>query len=216
MAVNDFGCVNNTIRLRSGRYFDLANPDPATICIQDIAGALSRISRFGGQADPDWSNSLCRDWDWMPSCFRGVLEWFSQLFERNYSVAEHLIHCADQATADGLPGDAVFAVFMHDAAEAFINDMVRPLKVMMPQYREVETRVEAAIAAAFGVDFDRWHSEIKEIDNAMVLAERRVLFSPDNVTWKDESTARKLSPRFRFMLPRAAERRFMSYFRRLA
>lgn len=31
-----FGCINNTIRLRSGRYFDLANPSPEDFTFSDI------------------------------------------------------------------------------------------------------------------------------------------------------------------------------------
>lgn len=46
---NTFGCVANSIRLRSGRYLDLADPKPDQFTLDDIAGALSKICRFGGQ-----------------------------------------------------------------------------------------------------------------------------------------------------------------------
>jgi len=36
------------IQLRSGRYFDLLNPDPALINISDIAHSLSNLCRFTG------------------------------------------------------------------------------------------------------------------------------------------------------------------------
>lgn len=42
MSSNSFGCVNNTIRLRSGLYFDLADPKPEQFTFADIAGALSK------------------------------------------------------------------------------------------------------------------------------------------------------------------------------
>ena len=198
--VNNFGCVNSTIRLRSGRYFDLANPDPATIDINDIAGALSKIPRFGGHADASFA---------MKS--RGE----SIFFERFYSVAEHSAQCASQAHEDGLPADCIRAVFLHDATEAFVGDMVRPLKCMIPQFRDIESRVNDAIAAAFGVDFSRWHAEIKEIDNAMVIAERNALFTPDSVKWHGEDTCRVLTPDFGFWLPEKAERHFLFIFKQL-
>lgn len=38
----------NCIRTVSGQYVDLADPDPDTILITDIAHALSQLPRFGG------------------------------------------------------------------------------------------------------------------------------------------------------------------------
>jgi uncharacterized protein len=43
------------IRTRSGRYLDLANPDPADILLEDIAVALSRVPRFNGHTTPFYS-----------------------------------------------------------------------------------------------------------------------------------------------------------------
>ncbi|CAB4191637.1 hypothetical protein UFOVP1229_66 [uncultured Caudovirales phage] len=198
--VNNFGCVNSTIRLRSGLYFDLANPDPQTVRISDIAGALSKIPRFGGQADVNFVRES------------GGAAVF---YDRAYSVAEHSFLCALRASDDELPIECVRAVFLHDATEAYVGDMVRPLKCMIPQFREIEKRVSDAIAVAFGVDFDRWHVEIKEIDNAMVIAERNALFTPDGVEWNGESTCRSLNPEFDFLLPMEAERCFTRVFERL-
>lgn len=193
--VNRFGCVNNSIRLRSGIYFDLAEPDPKDVRIDDIAGALSKIHRFGGQADGNMTR---------------LLE-----YDSFYSVAEHSVACADVAIDDGLPDECVRAVLLHDAAEAYIGDMVRPLKIMIPQFREIEGRVSDAIAAAFSVDFGEWKSEIKEIDNAIVIAERNALFTPDAVEWTGETECRKLDIQFSMWLPSAAERAFLTAFRSL-
>lgn len=169
-----FGCVNNTIRLRSGHYFDLAEPKPDQFTLSDIAGALSKICRFGGQID------------------------------RFYSVAEHLINCDYQARQDGLPLDVRKAVFLHDATEAFCGDMVKPLKMMLPQYSAIEARIEAAIGERFGVDFEAHKDAVRKIDQEMLIAERRALFSADSVEWTGESEVRKLNINFRCLPPHDA------------
>lgn len=178
----NFGCVNNTIRLRSGVYFDLANPDPATITIEDIACGLSRICRFGGQ----------------------IRKW--------YSVAEHVCNCLIVAEQDGLPPAAQLAILMHDSPEAFIGDCVKPLKIMLPEYSRIEAKIEAAIAQRFGIDFAKWHAEIKEIDRAVLIAERRLLFSPDTVAWTGENQVRRVDVSAVMDTPDLAESCFMAVF----
>lgn len=150
-----FGCVGNTIRLRSGRYFDLADPRPDQFEFDDIAGGLANICRFGGQ------------------------------LPRFYSVAQHLFNCHRVAAGRGCSAEERRAVLMHDAAEAFIGDCVKPLKVMLPDYAKVEARVEACVAERFGIDFGRLAPVWKPIDRAVLIAERRALI-PDTVRWAGE------------------------------
>lgn len=180
-----FGCAKNTIRLRSGRYFDFADPKPDQFTLADIAGALAKICRFGGQI-----NSF-------------------------YSVAEHSIHCAEVARQDGLPIAMQRAAFLHDAAEAFCGIVVRPLKIMLKDYAEIENRVESVIGDKFNVDFIEHDAVIREIDNAMLIAERRTMFSPDAVTWFGEKEVRQLQINFQLWGPRMAEITFTTHARML-
>ena len=162
-----FGSVGSTIRLRSGKYFDLANPKPDQFEFADIAVALSRLPRFNGQCGAD------------------------------YKVAEHCCRCAFQSELDGCGNDEYLAVLMHDAAEAFVGDMTRPLKGLIgPLYSAIEKAVQNAIGERFGIDFQRHAALIKEIDNAMLIAERRHWFTADGVEWAGEKTARVLTPKF--------------------
>lgn len=172
-----FGCVNNTIRLRSGLYFDLADPQPDQFTFADIAGALSKICRFGGQ---------------------------SEFF---YSVAEHSYHCAIVAAHDGLALEFQRSALLHDGAEAFAGDVVKPLKRMLPEYSIVEKRIQAVIAEKFGIAFDL--PQVREIDNAMLIAERRAMFSADKVEWAGEKQVRQLNVRFQKWLPHDAEEMFV-------
>lgn len=179
---NNFGCVGNTIRLRSGRYFDLANPRAEDVDITDIAGALSKTCRFGGQV------------------------------ESFFSVAEHCVNCARQCDLDGRTIAVSFAALLHDATEAYVGDMVRPLKIMIPLFKEVELRIEKAIGERFNVDFDEHHAIIKEVDNAMVIAERKQLFTRDSVKWNGEDECRVLYPKINCYGPEEAERRYLELF----
>jgi hypothetical protein len=174
-----FGCIKNTIRLRSGTYFDFLNPQPDQFTLADIAGALSKICRFGGQCD------------------------------HFYSVAEHSVHCCRQARADGLPLDTQLAVLFHDAAEAFVGDVVKPLKIMLPEYATIEDRVEAVIAEKFGIDFRRYREQVREIDHAMLIAERKEKFSHDDVDWFGERDVRPLNIDFAIWGPAEADDRFI-------
>ncbi len=180
-----FGCVRNTIKLASGRYFDLLDPQPAQLELGDIAAALSKLCRFGGH---------CR---------------------RFYSVAQHSVLCAVQARHDGLTRDEVKAVFLHDASEAFVGDVVKPLKIALPQYQEIEARVAAAIGQRFGIDFAAHAAAIEKIDRELLIAERRALFDGYEVLWTGELDIRGLDIDFEYWPPDAAEALFLIHATRL-
>lgn len=180
-----FGCVDNTIRLRSGLYLNLADPRQDQFTIDDIACALSKICRFGGHV------------------------------ESFYSVAEHSVHCLGVARDDCLSPNEQFACLMHDAAEAFVGDVVKPLKVMLQNYDAIECRMEGVIADKFGIDFVTTKAAYKKIDHEMLIAERRALFSADNVKWFGEDRVRHISPPIQCWNPKVAEQEFLSSVRQI-
>ena len=63
-----------------------------------------------------------------------------------YSVAQHCVLLSRKATPD-----LALEALMHDAAEAYVVDIPRPLKRFLPGYAEIEQRVHAAIAARFNL-----------------------------------------------------------------
>lgn len=65
---------------------------------------------------------------------------------RFYSVAEHSLRVSRI-----LPPELQAWGLMHDAAEAYLGDMVRPLKCRMPEFEEAEDRLLEIIAARFGL-----------------------------------------------------------------
>lgn len=63
-----------------------------------------------------------------------------------YSVAQHSVLVAALAP-DYLKKEAL----LHDAAEAYLGDVIKPLKVMLPEYAVIEQKFEEVIAEKFGI-----------------------------------------------------------------
>jgi hypothetical protein len=71
---------------------------------------------------------------------------------------------------------------MHDAPEAYIGDMVRPLKLSMPDYRVAEGRIWDAVCERFGIE-KLFHPEVKRADNCALMTERRDVCTPTDYLW---------------------------------
>lgn len=100
---------------------------------------------------------------------------------RFYSVAEH---CVLMSMA--VPAEDALAALLHDAAEAYVGDMVRPLKLEMPHYRAVEDRLLKVIGERFGVVLDPLPPAVKEADNRILVNERAALLSQPPAPWACE------------------------------
>lgn len=90
---------------------------------------------------------------------------------RPLSVAEHSVTvsmlCPEEHALWGL---------MHDASEAYLGDVSRPLKSLLPDYRLLEQGVQRIIAQAFRLPWpippDVHHADVRAL-----LAEKAVLLS---------------------------------------
>lgn len=85
-----------------------------------------------------------------------------------YSVAEHSWLCSYWG-----PKETALERLLHDAAEAYLGDMIRPLK-RLPElgdvFLELETRVERAIANRFQLTYP-FPVDVWQADEALVTAE---------------------------------------------
>lgn len=106
-----------------------------------------------------------------------------------YSVAQHSVYVCDQV-ADGYKMQAL----LHDATEAYVADLSRPLKQMLPAYREIEARVWRAIAARFDLP-ERLASEVHAADNLLLMTERVSLLGRQPEPWAPELEAIEPLPR---------------------
>jgi len=124
-----------------------------------------------------------------------------------YSVAQHSL-----IVAELVPTDLRLAALLHDAAEAYMGDMVKPLKQLFPLFSEIEAKVMGAIGLRYGVThFD--DKAIKSADLIALATEKRDLMPNSSEAW-DSLTGIVASPvRIRPMSPQQAKAAFLSVFR---
>lgn len=139
-------CNGNTLNTHTGKVFDFADPHEDQIDIEDIAHALSNVCRWGGHC-------------------------------KFYSVAEHSVLAYWLAFADEPDNlDLQLAVLLHDATEAYIGDMPKPLKIMISQYNDIEYRIDHLIKEKYGSRVPQSKDAIKYYDLIMFKKEREDLF----------------------------------------
>jgi hypothetical protein len=91
---------------------------------------------------------------------------------RFYSVAEHSI-----LTSLMVPPELSLEALLHDATEAYLGDMSRPVKRGLPEYTLLERLHHAAICERFRLPFHE-HPLVKRADNDILQTEFRTLFRP--------------------------------------
>lgn len=129
-----------------------------------------------------------------------------------YSVAEHSCH-----VSDACPPALKMQGLLHDATEAFLGDMVRPLKQQMPEYKIAEDALWMVIARRFDLPYNL-SPTIKDLDNRAMLAERNHLMEAGDNTrnwYWDHAGMEPLPCRIRCWSPEISRREFMSRFRLL-
>lgn len=100
---------------------------------------------------------------------------------RFYSVAEHCV-----LMSYAVPAEHALWALLHDATEAYVGDMVRPLKQHMPDYRAAEDGVMAAIAQKFWLTTVEMPDAVRDADNRILLDERAALLSVPPEAWAVE------------------------------
>lgn len=126
--------------------------------------------------------------------------------DRFLSVAEHCVLLSRAVE----PEDALWAL-LHDATEAYVGDMVRPLKIQQPSFVQAEDRVMAAICGRFGLGLEM-PLGVKSADSRIILNERAVLMPRAQNVWKSLEGLDPLPVVITGWQPREAE---LAYFARL-
>lgn len=125
-----------------------------------------------------------------------------------YSVAQHSV-----LVSEIIPSTYAMEGLLHDAAEAYIGDVIRPLKRYLPAFKRAEKFLEFAIRAKFGL-IDRSIPLIKQADNIALATEKRDVMGKAPVKW-DLGGAK---PRKEIIVPwdpRTADEKFIDRFEEL-
>jgi len=94
-----------------------------------------------------------------------------------YSVADHCVRVSRLVPHE----DAMWGL-LHDAGEAYLADLPRPLKLEMPSYQELEEQLLKVFARAFSLPWPI-PASIKAADDIMLATEKRDLMESPPVSW---------------------------------
>jgi hypothetical protein len=86
-----------------------------------------------------------------------------------YTVAQH---CC--LVSDHLPDELKLEGLLHDAAEAYTGDLIKPIKLMLPGWKAIERDVERAVRNRFNLP-PTMTPAVKEQDRRAVATEHRDL-----------------------------------------
>lgn len=155
----------------TGGMLNLLDPHPDNVNIYDIGKGLSHKGHFSGQS------------------------------EKIFTIAQHSVWVAKKMEKDGHHPRKVMAGLLHDGSEAYLGDMIKPIKVMLPEFCAMEDRLQAVIFLKFGLNME-WMPTIKPYDKAVQAQEYEEFYvKPD--------------PLFGYWTPEQSFANFMSYYHSL-
>lgn len=202
MKMNKDYCIKSSSRkggsilTYTGILFWPMDAKASEVRIEDVAHSLSNMCRFAGH------------------------------IREFYSVAQHCCIVSNLVEVDkklSVPSQAFLrlAGLLHDASEAYLVDIPRPIKQFLPEYKMMEHKLQLVIAEAFniggGVDGLFFDSPIiKNADNLALAIEAKNLVNDSQRLWTIEARAgkhrrEKLIP----WAPKKAEREFLKRFKQL-
>jgi hypothetical protein len=166
------------------KMFDPIHPQPELIDIRDIAHALSMLCRANGH------------------------------FRSFHSVGQHSIHCMKEARARGYSRRLQLACLLHDASEAYLSDVTRPVKAELPRYLEIEEPLQEML-------WNIWlDAPLTEIERAQVFQIDDVILLHEFLQLMDAKIAEEIpeifsEPEFSFTGFEQCTQEFLQLFRAL-
>lgn len=144
------------IEISSGAFLNLADPDPSVITIDVISHHLAKVCRY--------------------AC----------AVKRMYSVGEHALLVAAYLEFHEHEPRVILSGLHHDDAEAFVGDMTRPLKELLPEFKVIEDRLAEAVDRALGfgeLGIQIYDPTVKEADVWAMAAEAYYLMPTGGREW---------------------------------
>lgn len=166
----------------TGKIVTPFDPKPEQIDIVDIARALSMQCRFTGHT----------------TAF--------------YSVAEHCFNVGEAMEKDGHSARDLLYGLLHDASEAYMADIASPVKQNFPEYKAAESKIQAVIFEAFGLN-PVPPAMIKSYDRAALSLEAQELLPPIFMSrYSDELAPPQSNVRLALWPPSVANRGYLQAF----
>jgi 5'-deoxynucleotidase YfbR-like HD superfamily hydrolase len=148
---------SSEVETSSGRYVDLLNPEPETIALDDIAHALSQNCRYNGHTS------------------------------RFDSVAEHAVFVSKRLERKRYDIETQLLGLHHDDHEAYLGDIVRPLKALLgDSFTALADKMDDAIWASLNLPeftIER-HRFVKDADNWALFVEALHLLPSKGAGWR--------------------------------
>ncbi|MBS4210036.1 HD domain-containing protein [Bacillus sp. FJAT-50079] len=161
--------IGSCIRTYTGIEFWPLDPRADEISTRDIAHALSLTCRANGHA------------------------------AHFFSVAQHSIYCAREAKNRGYSERVQLACLLHDASEAYISDITRPVKRHLTDYMKIEDTLQKTIYETYGlVSLTEAELDlVRLIDDAMLKYEMATLLNMND--FQGEEVQERYSLSFKMM-----------------
>lgn len=127
----------------------------------------------------------------------------------HYSVAQHSV-----LVSQLVPPEFALEGLLHDASEAYLNDIASPVKAGLPDYKATEVAMEKALATKFGLYWPK-SPEVKRADGIAVATEARDLMRNAPTLWRlPEKPLRGVT--IEPWTPERAELEFLARFREVS
>lgn len=151
----------------SGCKLYFLHPDPLALNLADVAHHCG---------------NLCR--------FTGAMSQFYSVAQHNVMVGQLVKQALDDEGVDRESPeywDQILAALLHDAEEAYTNDLSSPLKVAIRgKYKWIATAIRRLLFEKYGVDWAYYNKTVKDADNIAILIER-YYFMPKHQDWPGAS-----------------------------
>lgn len=125
--------------------------------------------------------------------------------ERHYSVAEH-----SYLVSFMVPHEHALEALMHDAAEAYLIDVPRPVKALLPQYKALEEKIWLAICERFNLP-PTLPACVHEADNLILHSEREQNMKTPPLDWGIADPGHRVD--LKFWDQAKAEQKFLQRYR---